>query len=118
MIDLFLAAADPVQRNILELFIAGGGGALLGTIATRLIDGAMTRGVRKTDAAKALTEATVDFTSAVTELNHNLHEEVVALKRAIVVLTDTIDELLPLVEMPVELRSRLLAANTAAKLTL
>lgn len=104
---------------MIELLLAGGGGAVMGSVITKAIEAVMGRQNRKADAAKALTDATTQFTKAVTELNINLHKEIVLLKRAILTLTDTVDEILPFIEgLTDEQRKRLRDANNAAKLVL
>ncbi len=104
---------------VTELFAALGGGAILGSVLTKVIDSVTTRAGRRADAAKALTEATTNFTAAVTELNINLHKEITLLKQAILTLTDTVDEILPYIQgLTDEQRKRLRDANNQAKLVI
>lgn len=103
---------------IIEILVAGGGGAVLGGGFTKLLDHILSRRDRKVDQAEALTKATIQFTDAVTELNTNLHKEIRVLKEAIICLTNAVDEILPHVEGLTDLqRKRLLDANNAAKLS-
>lgn len=104
---------------MIELILAATGSAALGGIIVKVIDIFVGRNNRKIDAAKALTEATIHFTAAVSELNVNLHKEISVLKNAILSLTDAVDEILPHIEglTPLQ-RERLRNANNAAKLAI
>lgn len=98
---------------MMELLVAGGAGALFGGAVTRTVDFVLTRSQRRHDAASQL----ADIASTVTELNQTLLNEVAVLKKAILVLTDTVDEILPHIKgLTAEQRTRLRDANNAAKL--
>lgn len=103
----------------MEFLIAGGGGALIGGIIIKIIELLAGRGKANADSAKALTDAATTFTAGVTQLNINLHKELILLKRAIITLTDTVDEILPYIEgLTPEQRKRLMDATIAAKLAI
>jgi hypothetical protein len=103
----------------LEILGAVGGGAAFGAVITKSIDAVVGRNNRKADAAKALTEAEMQFTEAVSQLNVNLHKEISVLRQAILSLTDAVDEILPHIEGLTDIqRERLRAVNNAAKLAI
>lgn len=103
-----------IWHDLLMVLIGFAGGG-----AAALINNMFTRGTQKADAAKALTEATIGFTEAVTSLNTSMRDEVVSLKRAIMTLTDAVDAIIPHIQgLSVEQKRVLIEANNMAKLTL
>lgn len=117
MITLVAASSTDGGLTVVDFLTSAGVGALLCGVLVALINGVFSRGGKRADAAKALIEANKEFTSSVTGQYDRLLLELVAMKKVVIALTDTIDEILPeLNGLPEEMRQRLREANTAAKL--
>lgn len=118
MITLLTAEATLESgMSFVDFLSSAGIGALICGVLVALINGVFNRGGKRADAAKALIEANQGFTTTVTSQYERLHEEMVEMKRVVIALTDTIDEILPELNgvSPATVK-RLRDANTAAKL--
>lgn len=104
--------------TLLDFLSSAGIGALVCGVLVAVINGIFNRGGKRADAAKALTDATNSFTDRVEAMNRSLHEEIRELKKAVLHLTDVVDELYPVVEMQLteEQKKKLKEANASAKL--
>lgn len=103
--------------SLVEFLTSAGVGALICGVLVAVINGVFSRGGKRADAAKALIEANKEFTNSVTGQYNQLLNELRLLKKVVIALTDTIDEVFPeLTGVSPELKQKLRDANTAAKL--
>ena len=101
-----------------ELLVAGGGGAVIGGIVTKVVEYILSRETRRVDSAQAVTDMTIDVLRAVAAMNNELQTQIAQLRQAIIVLTDAVDEILPHVTgLSEEQRTRLQEANNAAEMS-
>jgi len=111
--------ADAVSGMTLVDFLTSAGvGALICGVLVALINGVFSRGGKRADAAKALIEANKGFTDSVNAQYERLHRELMEVKMAVDELTQSVDEVLPLLggDVHPDLKTRLREANRAAKL--
>ena len=104
--------------TILDFLSSAGVGALIAGVLVAIINGVFNRGGKRADAAKSLTDATNAFTERVDLMNKSLHQEIRALREAVMLLTDVVDELYPVIEATLtpEQKKKLKEANSSAKL--
>lgn len=118
-LSTFILAADETVAGMtfVDFLSSMGLGALITGVLVALINGIFNRGGKRADAAKALIDANQGFTATVAGQYDKLYKEMVEMKRVIIALTDTVDEILqetPGIEP--ELKRKLREANNAAKL--
>lgn len=110
-------AASGRGMTLVEFFTSAGIGALICGVAVAIINGFFSRGGKRADAAKALIEANLEFANSVTGQYNRVLDELLLLKKVVIALTDTIDEILPeMTGVPPEMKKRLRDANAAAKI--
>ena len=119
MNTLVTLAAEQAQDGMtfVDFLSSAGVGALICGVLVAVINGIFNRGGKRADAAKALIEANQGFTTTVTSQYDKLYKEMLEMKRVVIALTDTVDEILQ--ETPGiddKLKKKLRDANTAAKL--
>lgn len=111
--------AEEATRGMtgVEFLTSAGVGALICGVLVALINGVFSRSSRRADAAKALIQANQEFTTSVTGQYNRMLSELQLLRKVVIALTDTIDEILPeMTGIPQEMKQKLRDANTAAKL--
>ena len=99
------------DNNIIGWLVAGGGGTILGSIIMSVISIMGTKGKDRASAADV-------SVSAATKMMDRLEAENVAMREAIVIVTEILDEIVSNVEMPPKTAVKLREANRAAKLSI
>jgi hypothetical protein len=95
--------------NVLAMiFVGGGGGVLVAAVITAI----STFSPNRASAAKLLSEAA----ATIAEEDRLLRKDLEVLRKAIIALTDAVDEVIPLLDVDNAQRAQLRKANTAAKL--
>jgi hypothetical protein len=77
--------------------ITGGLGAAVGSIGTALIQTLSGRGVSRAEAADRVTNAAGNLADRLDRMNTTLERENIAMRKAVVALTDVMDEVIPLI---------------------
>jgi hypothetical protein len=99
-----------------SLLVSGGLGVTIGTVATAVIQAMTVRGETKARAADMVADAAGNVTDRVTKLNDRLDAENHQMRTAIILLTDVVDQIIPLVQATPETVAQLKKANNAAKM--
>lgn len=97
--------------------ITGGLGAALGSIGTALVQSLSGRGLSRAEAADKVANAAGSLADRLDKMNANLSKENAGLRRAVLALTDIIEEVTPLLPDPM-IRQRAHDAITTARLAL
>ena len=96
--------------------VTGGVGVTIGTIGAALIQAFTSRSEGRAHAADMVADAAGNLTDRLTRLNDRLDDENKQMRRAIILLTDVVDQIIPLVGAPPETIAQLKKANNSAKL--
>jgi len=99
------------ESNLVGWLVAGGGGTILGSIIMSVISIMGTKGKDRASAADV-------SVSAATKIMDRLEAENIAMREAIVIVTEILDEIVSNVDMPQKTAIKLRAANRAAKLSI
>lgn len=97
--------------------ITGGLGAALGSIGTALVQSLSGRGLSRAEAADKVANAAGSLAERLDKMNSHLEMENQGLRRAVLALTDLIEEVVPLLPDP-GIRQRAHDAITTARLAL
>lgn len=103
--------------GLIVALITGGLGAALGSIGTALVQSVSKKGESRAIAADRVTAAAGNLADRMDRMNTNLEKENAAMRRAMVALTEVVDELIPLIPDPGE-QARARKAVSAARLAL
>jgi hypothetical protein len=91
-------------------------GAVGGTAITSVVNHFSNRTVNKAQASELITDAAQTVTRQFAELNRELGTQVTLMRSAILLLTEIVDQIAPLVEAPEDVVFQLKQANQLAKL--
>lgn len=103
--------------DIAGALITGGIGAALGSVATAIIQTVSKRGVSRAEAADRVTNAAGNLADRLDKLNASLERENRLMRKAIVTVTDILDEMTPYV-VDAEIRVKAHDALRIARLAL
>lgn len=101
--------SDPGGFPLLSTLVTGGLGATLGSVLTAVLQVVSKRGESRANAADLVTKAA-------SSIMDRLDRENKALRQAVLLLTDVLDEALPQLQAPEEMLAKLKAAKLAAQM--
>jgi hypothetical protein len=99
--------------------LAAGGlglGTLLGTVVGKMIEGFTSRRKVEAEAAEVITDAAGTLVNNLQLLNRQLDAQLYQMRVAVLLLTEVVDQIAPLVNASQEVVDKLKSANRAAKL--
>lgn len=106
----------PVAQT-LGVIITGGLGVTIGSVGAAVIQAFTRRSENRAHAADMVADAAGNLADRLTKLNDELEGENRQMRNALLLLTDVVDQIIPLVNAPPSTIAQLKKANNAAKLS-
>ncbi len=100
----------------LSVLITGGLGVTLGSIGVAAIQAFTKRNENRAHAADLVSDAAGNLADRLSKLNDKLDGENRQMRMALLMLTDVVDQIIPLVNAPPTVIANLKKANNAAKM--
>lgn len=107
----------PISQS-LTVLITGGLGVTLGSIGAAIIQAITRRSENRAHAADMVADAAGNLADRLSKLNDKLDGENRQMRNAILLLTDVVDQIIPLVSAPPHTIASLKKANNAAKMAI
>lgn len=102
--------------SIVSALVTGGVGVTLGSIGTAVVQSFTGRSESRAHAADMVADAAGNLADRLSKLNEKLDGENRQMRTAILLLTDVVDQILPLVNAPPQTIAQLKKVNNAAKM--
>jgi NAD(P)-dependent dehydrogenase (short-subunit alcohol dehydrogenase family) len=102
--------------NVVSALVTGGAGVSVGAIGTAIVQAMSGKNQSRAHAADLVADAAGNLADRLSKLNEKLDGENRQMRTAILLLTDQVDTILPLVNAPPHTIATLKKSNNAAKL--
>lgn len=102
--------------SVIEALLVGGGGVSIGAIATAIVQSMTGKSESRAHAADMVADAAGNLADRLSKLNEKLDGENRQMRTAILLLTDVVDQVSPLINAPPQTIAQLKKVNNAAKM--
>ena len=102
--------------SVVSALVTGGVGVTLGSIGTAIVQSITGKSESRAHAADMVADAAGNLADRLSKLNEKLDGENRQMRTAILLLTDVVDQILPLVNAPPQTVAQLKKVNNAAKM--
>lgn len=102
--------------SIVSALVSGGVGVSMGAIGTAVVQSVSGKSESRAHAADMVADAAGNLADRLSKLNEKLDGENRQMRTAILLLTDVVDQILPLVNAPPQTVAQLKKVNNAAKM--